>query len=73
MEIKTDYEVVKPFGKFKKGERLRIAKRDHLRCIKRKLQENDGTVKEWSGGQKMTKDKPENKMIEKSEENKSKK
>jgi uncharacterized protein YrzB (UPF0473 family) len=70
-----DYKVIKPFGKFKKGDLLREKKHDHHRIIKRKLQEDkdgDPTIIPVENKQetKMIKEKYENKMIEKSEENK---
>lgn len=78
-----DYKVIKPFGKFKKGDVLREGKRDHLKLIKRKLQEDvegDETIipigkekPEVKEDAKMVEEKYENKMIEKSEENKKKK
>jgi hypothetical protein len=71
-----DCKVVKPFGKFKKGDLLRAKNRDHLRIIKRKIQEDvesDPTiipVGKKKTESKMVESKYENKMVEKSEENK---
>lgn len=73
-----DYKVIKPFGKFKKGDTLR--EKLHQRIIKRKLQEDqkkDPTIlpvnKAARLEAKMVEEKYENKMIDKSEENKKKK
>jgi hypothetical protein len=65
------YKVVKPFGKYKKGYILNDEKKEERRVIGRKLQEG-GTVEKVGSGSKMMEDKYENKMIEKSEENKKK-
>lgn len=70
MKIECDYTVAKPFGNFKKGDLLRMKKKEHLKVIKRKLQEGDETVIPF--GKKMNTEKYENKMIKDSDENKKK-
>lgn len=70
MKIECNYKVAKPFGSFKKGDLLRKEKREHLRIIKRKLQEGDGTVIPLE--KKMNEVPYENKMIDKSTDNKKK-
>jgi hypothetical protein len=75
----VDYKVIKPFGKYKKGNILRGARKDQARLIRRKLQEDvkgDETilpVNKAKPDEKMIDEKYENKMVEKSEENKKKK
>jgi hypothetical protein len=70
-----DYKVIKPFGDYKKGALLNSNNREELKIIKRKLQEDvegDETILPVENV-KMNEEKYENKMIEKSEENKKKK